>query len=741
MRGRTWAGVGLWLIALISNFTATCVAAPASSPLSLAVAAVEKQLGSGENGQGWRRFLGLDQLQSAMSGGKPLDPLLVGHVLRRLSSGEPGLDTPEFSALRRALETDLNQQAELADQLPALVRGAREQFSPVTGTELSRARRRLSAAVARLDRFLASSERGGAWRRFLGWQELSAESAAGGSESPSAAGPLAELRRRFTSGYRGLELPEFAHVERALDQLMRQARLAGDAKAPERYVTLVDALAQRIERWQTRRDEARAELRDIGRVLGWLEDHGQAVDLVPVVRARLSHPNLYALVSSDVVRHAVQRDVSRTTRIADCILGTSIRGVGQTQGTVQVVLAPDPRRATFDAIFTGTTRTNTSGVNGPALIRARGQTQIQATKRMRFDVTGMTTLPTVAHARTRTQITGIGSTAPGLRGRLVTRIARKRAAKSKGQAEAIGSRKAERQFSSQFDSEAVALLDKANDTYFTRLRRPLFERQQFPERLEFTTTSQRVRVLALQANHNQLAAQTPPPPLTGQPTLAVQIHESAINNTTFGLFAGETLTQERMEELAVELLGRVPEELKTESDQEPWSITFDALEPVVVRFDETGLEITVKGTRYTSGDGRYGAMNVTGRYQFAEAPSGWVLRRNEELEILPPGFVPGEQRLGLRQTILRNLLKRRFGKLFQPEIQIDGFVLPEALRNAGTFYHTQHHLGGGWLVLGWRNDPTKLPAEPAVAVASIVPRWQLEVRESSAAPPRDAPAP
>lgn len=686
-----------------------------------AAAELDRQLGRGDNARLWREYLGWSDLQAALADPQRADYRVLGRVLQRLSSGEPGLESAPFVSLRRALERWAVYRLPAEAQWADVVRQARGEFRVVEPGRWRDSQARLRRAVQTLDRSLTrGGANGAAWRRFLGWETLEAQLAAA---DPAAASleELVELNRRFTSGYRGLETPPFARVERGLERLLREARVLRDPKASERYGTLVDALAQRLERWRANPTGTASELRDIGRVLGWLDDHGQAPELVPVLRTRLSQPNLYARVSREIVASGMRREVDRTTRVVDCILGTAIRGTGHTVGTVEVQLVPNPRQAAFDAVFRGVTHSRTLGSNRSARIHTRGRTEMVAHKRMVFDPgVGLTALPTRTRARTRTTITGIGSTAPGLRGRLVTRIARRKAGQSQGQAEAIGSRHAEALFSSNFDAEARPTVDQANDTYFGRLRRPMFERRQFPERLEFTTTAERIAVLALQANRHQLAAQSLPPELSGDPSLAFQAHESAINNTLFGLFAGETLTQERMEELSVELLGRVPEQLKSDSDQEAWSITFDAIEPVGVRFADDGVRIIVKGTRYTSGDGKFGAMNVEAHYQFAEAPEGLVLRRTADLEILPPGFKPGEQKLALRQTTLRNLLKRRFGKLFQTEIKLDGFGLPEAFRQAGTFYSTQHASRDGWLLLAWRNDPTQLPplTSPAAPAAA-----------------------
>ncbi len=683
-------------------------------------------LGENPNASRWREYLDLRDLAAQLDATDAAAAAVeAGGVIDRLDGGANGLDAPRFAALRAALHTWHTESSAAAELDPQAISLARDQFVAVPADAFAASRDELLAALARLRSYLASGgTNGAAWSEFLRLGDLVRLLAS--SDTPDAK-RLAEVEAQLASGEVGLQLPPFANLRTALRGYLQQLR-SQDPQIRQQFQSLVDALAVRLDRYLKNPSSAHNDLRDIGRVLGWLEEHGQSTQLVQWMRRELSQPNLRLHVGEQLIRVGMSRHVDRVTQVNDCILGTAICGTGHTVGRITVRPAVDARRAAFDAVFSGVTTSRTLGSNRSARIRSLGYTTIHARKRLVFDIDGLHALPANSTASTRSSITGVGSTAPGLRGRIVTRIARRKAAQSQGQAEAAGSSHASAEFNRSMDAEAGPQVELANNTYY-KLRRRLARRRQFPELMAFATSGQRLGFVAVQADRRQLAAQDEAPALLGQPALAVRLHESVVNNAAFGLLAGETVTQEKLEALLVDLLGKVPEGFATDADQEPWSITLDRVEPVTLRFVDNGFHLTIRGERYTSGDGRYDAMNVAAKYQFDQGSTGLVLRRTEELEILPPKFDPSSgQKLGIRQTTLRNLLKRRFSKIFKTEIAVEGFALPQQFRELGSFLATQHQTAGGWLVLAWRNDPNVepvLPTEPAGAAAPAEPLAQV----------------
>jgi hypothetical protein len=120
-----------------------------------------------------------------------------------------------------------------------------------------------------------------------------------------------------------------------------------------------------------------------------------------------------------------------------------------------------------------------------------------------------------------------------------------------------------------------------------------------------------------------------------------------------------------------------------------------------VAFGDGGFTATVRGLEFTSGDNAYGAMNITAKYTFESTDGGVLLRRQGELEILPPGFDPGTDRLTADQSALREVLTKRLGEVLKPEIRGEGIVLAGELGRVGKLLPVQATSGDGWLNLGW----------------------------------------
>jgi len=144
-----------------------------------------------------------------------------------------------------------------------------------------------------------------------------------------------------------------------------------------------------------------------------------------------------------------------------------------------------------------------------------------------------------------------------------------------------------------------------------------------------------------------LAAPGVAPELTGNPELAVRMHESLVNNLAQGLLAGETVGQKWIEETALDLLGKVPPGLKDDPDKEPWTMTLADQRPVTFIVADGGFKLTVRGKSYTSGDRKFDAMDFTIKYRLERDGKALKAVREGSIEIFPPGFVQGRDRLAL----------------------------------------------------------------------------------------------
>jgi len=170
--------------------------------------------------------------------------------------------------------------------------------------------------------------------------------------------------------------------------------------------------------------------------------YGQSVPLVEEVVAspqgasdeRIS---LLLRIPAPVIAKSVDRDFYHTSPIQREILGTRSTGVAECHGSVTCELVEHSTGAQLSCRVSGTITSDTCGTNGPAIIQAHAHTDYTAYKLAIFDGHRFTTSPATVQLKTQIKVTGIGSSLPGLRGRIVRRVATKKSIESHAQAESI----------------------------------------------------------------------------------------------------------------------------------------------------------------------------------------------------------------------------------------------------------------------------------------------------------------
>jgi hypothetical protein len=568
-------------------------------------------------------------------------------------------------------------------------------FVPLDKEDLGQAKTNLLAAIECLDaRLELDGSNGQDWRNYLKWVVL--EGQLSGPEAPDLE-KLDAVHARFARKYEGLGLVWFDDARVALSDYLTVARAIDNPDVKAGYEQLLGKLAEHLKKYEEKPTAEGALV--IGEALRLLVEFHQADELVAGIRQRYARPNLFIRVSADLIGAGIAEPVDDTTPIVDCILRTAIYGTGRTRGETTVELFSDPEDGVIDAVFRGITHSDTVGYHGPVRIYSRGVTRIDARKRFLINDRGIKALPAVSEAVTSTTIDGIGTRRGS---RMIERAAWRRVGRNKGKAEWIAARHAEQRVNRRIDRQSEGLVARANERFEKKFRRPLWERKLFPHWLRFSTTEESLRVTALRAEPAQLAAAGPPPPLDEKTDLGVRIHESMIENMATTALAGVTLDEDQFVRLVTDVTGSLPERLKPEEGKASWSISFARRRPISVVFDEDGFSVTIRAWKYGQGGKEYPAMNVTATYKIER--SGGVVKavRQGELEIFPPGFVVGKNKLSVRQQTIRRLLERRFGKIFEQEMVPKPLKLSGKWSKAGELSLAQWNTAKGWLVLAWR---------------------------------------
>ncbi|MFM9011883.1 MAG: hypothetical protein ACKON8_13750 [Planctomycetota bacterium] len=603
--------------------------------------------------------------------------------------------------------------------------GSGEAFRPVSEGRLVTAAAKLREALGPLDRLLARSSSGENWRKYLDWSALQQQAASG----PHA--DVATLRRlfgRLDAGENGLEMPQFAAVRRAVGGYLEAADAASNPQAVEVYTQRLEKLAAAVAAGAA--SGTPEPLDPVGPLLARLEDSGQAPGAVARIRGAVSRPNLFLEVDESLLGTGVNRAVDEVAPINDTLLGTRVRGTGVTSGLVYLDFVPNADRATVDLTLDATNHSDTKGSQGPVTVRTLGTTKVGARKRLLIDDRQIVALPVEANASTDTRTAGIGVSSKFGK-RLIRRIASKKIAQMRPQAEAIAEGRARNRVREQFESQTMGPIAQAARDYQAKFRRPLMERGWYPEMLHLNTSSSRLHVTARKALADQIAAFTAPPPVDPDAVLSARVHESMVNNSAEITLGGRTITQKFVEEQMKKNDMAVPMELQNDADQPPWSITFAKRRPVELDVEDNRVKLTVRGSNYTSGDREFDAMDIWATYRIEPGHPGMRLVRDGDVQIYPPGFVPGgSEKLNVQQTSLRRILQKRFNKVFKEVVDLEPLKLPGELAKAGPLPIEQLDARkDGWVAAGWRKPyPVVSESVPREIVVSQEPTVLMVVR-------------
>ena len=695
-RTGAFAGISLSLVvgALALFVAPTAFAAEGDSAgqrVQEALVEMHSWVGLGSRGDGWRRYLKSAKLQLQLQLGSQADVAAVEEVLARFSSGKPGLETPPFVKVRKALEAWVAELKQTQpEDLPALVAEFKDKYPPVATEEVTQAKAKLAAAAKQLETYLGTGKRAAIWKKFLEWDLLKAELARQGDPDLKS---LRKVYRQFVENYPGLELPKFAAVGDSLLAYMEVASLADAEDAKQQYADQLEALAKSLSAYA---NEATADEHwQIGYRLGNLPLSRQAPALIRSVRKQFSRPNLFAEATAGLVSAGLKRKVERQVRVNEYILGSDITGTGQLVGQVDARLVPNPNEAQIETVFSGTIQTNTVGRQSPVTFYSSGITSFTALKKIIFRHTGISVNPTRASAVTNNNVHDVSA------GAIATRVAWRRIAENRSASNRIASERSAARIRSTYDREAGPMLAKANERFLEKFRNPMLRLREFPERLQFSTTTDALYVVGLQAGRSAIGAPDSPPDLKARYDLSLRVHESMPNNLALALLAGQTLDDEGVKKRVIAMRGSLPDSLKDDEDQDPWTITFAREQPVTVLFADGGFHVTIRGQKYTSGDRSFRSMNVSANYKMEPAEKGIRLKRQGEVRIVPPDFDEKERQLTVAEISLRDILARKFSKIFTEEVVSEGLELPGQWKQAGKLYPQEVISDKGWLAIGW----------------------------------------
>lgn len=490
--------------------------------------------------ESWNAYLGNAALRAEIAKGEQADLNTLKGILAKYSGTAAGLDHAYFQNVRKPLATWVTAlEIPAAADLPAYVRAAADGFQPSADVQATRSG--VQAKLAALLRLTATWSNGKDWEKRLAW-DLERELA---QEEPNliALERIAERHRNHVAG----DMPAFAELRLALQDYVRAVRLSTDEGTADEYQKQLESLASALEAMPKDGDAASAK---VASAIDWLESRGQAPGVVAAVKHHYSRTNFHLWLSARLVTAGFNQEVKDESPITDVILGTSIQGIGRTEGKVSAALVPFDRAALIHNYFEGITNSDTTGYNSGATIRTRGVTVFKAIKQVSLDEFGFHNYDATATARTDAEPYSVDSGRYGLARNTAQGIAWSRVRESRAEANRVASERAADRVKNRLDTTAQERMETTNRNFRERFRYPLLDRGAFPQELIFSTTPDWLRVDWLQTQRLALAATEPPPPAGEEFDFSARAHESMINNFFANYFRAPRGAYESLRERA-----------------------------------------------------------------------------------------------------------------------------------------------------------------------------------------------
>ena len=350
----------------------------------------------------------------------------------------------------------------------------------------------------------------------------------------------------------------------------------------------------------------------------WLQlRHNAAVMSVvrPVFMKHYFNHNVHITLSEHMLTRFVSDYRTEHGTIAECILGAWVTGSQVTNATVSADIKRSAKHGHFLLRLNGQTSSNTRGRRKPATIFTRGSHTFLINAPIFFNGEALSIGTAEIDVNTRNQTVGVKTDYDGfpLLGPLARSVARKKAREKRSQSEDIAARKIANRALPEFVKEANERFLEANASIQQKLFAGLNRKGVGPDSISSRSSESHLAVSSRIMGTARLSGTAQPfAPLPAR-GIAIQLHETAINNVIDGLeFGGRSIHEDAlMDELNKSLSDLLQREISLGSGdsaaapakddrapetgaESPTVFVFDRDNPVRVRIEQDTIVLVLQ---------------------------------------------------------------------------------------------------------------------------------------------------
>jgi len=395
-------------------------------------------------------------------------------------------------------------------------------------------------------------------------------------------------------------------VERRIDlvsagiQAMQSEGLADEDKAR------VEAIIAATNRYEDTcsaadADAARAAWRDLR------ENEAVMSAIRPVFMSQYFNHNMHVTLSESMLARFVNDYRTDHGTIAECILGAWVTGSQATTASVTADIKRSSGQGHFILRLNGQIRSNTQGRRKPATIFTRGTHSFVVDSPVYFDGQTLSSGQARMDVQTRNQTVGVKTDLDWIPifGSIARKIARQKAAEKRGQSEQIAARKIADRAMPEFVKEVNERFAEANASIQKDLFDGLNNKGVGPDTISSRSSESHLGISSRTIGGARLGG-TPQPFSPLPEGIAIQLHETALNNIIDGLeMNGRTIPEDQFfDELSKALSDLLQREIKfgednataeePASDDPPATFALNEADSIRIRFEDDTIVLVLQ---------------------------------------------------------------------------------------------------------------------------------------------------
>ena len=497
----------------------------------------------------------------------------------------------------------------------------------------------------------------------------------------------------FDSDKEGIRWVLFEKLRVSLRRYQTVARLLSGGDYEKRLIDVCDKLVNYIDTYSEGNNPL--YFITVTEAVMWLDAvsivEPRAARLAELTRAACAGINVQLQVGNDLVAAGFRNEIEETLDINETILGTKVVGSGTLSGKSSAELVASPNHAAIKVLADAMVETLTDGSQSMVTLKTHTTGTLQGEKQIVFSSDSVTTMPARAKANLKAEISDVKISA----GPIITKIARKQVDSRKGESQAEAARRAERRMSAQMNDRIDGNIAKLNVRY-QKIRSTLNKAGLFPRVWNLSSTPAQIDWAILLGNTFQPSAPIPAPALQRTNGLAVQIHQSALNNILAIALSGRSIDEEKFSEQMSEFFDETPEFLQRKQDETPANVSFVQRAPVDVLFMDNKIRVVVRLDGIQVMDNATRSFTISVEYRII-MENGKIVLEQTEAEAFPAGFKPDSgATLSTTQTVIRSYLLRRLEAL-QKRYEMEPIELGGEWKGKGRLIPQSVSTEGGWL--------------------------------------------